>query len=535
MTGHSDVVVIGAGHNALIAAAYLARAGLSVTVLEERTEPGGGTSTGELTLPGFADDLASTFHMYAQLNPAVGEDELGLVAEHGLRYVAPSPALVSCHGGTEPVAVERSAEATADAIGRYSRADAQAFLELLAEYEPLLPERVRRSSAPPGTGEPVDEDAARRLDALAARDGYGLVHERFEDDRTRVLLLGFAAAIGNLSRPGTGFVPAEFALLLTRVSGAVPIGGSAALPRALVACVRAHGGRVLCGRRVERIVVEHGRATGVVTAEGEHITAGRAVLSAAHVTQLPDLLGPDVQLPPEFDTLRRWHNGASVLQVHLALRDAPHLPTAGGPLRPVTTTFGTLRGLAAQWADIAAGTLSGDDRMLVALAPSVVDPIRTPEGRASVRLFTYAPYRLHGDPARWEGEKDRYAQRLVDTYARHVTGYEPGDELARSVHSPVDLAAANRHFVEGGYMGGEMVPSQLGTNRPVPGWSSYRMPVPRLYQTGACTHPGGGVSGWPGRNAARVLLDDLGIDPGEVMRDQRDVRLPDIPSVPMRA
>ncbi|MEU3711102.1 phytoene desaturase family protein [Streptomyces catenulae] len=534
MTEHSDVVVIGAGHNALIAAAYLARAGLAVTVLEEQDEVGGGTSTGALTLPGFADDLASTFHMYAQLNPAVGEDELGLVAEYGLRYAAPSPALVSCHGDSGPVAVELGAEATADAIGRYSRADAQAFTQMLAEYEPLLPERVRRSTVPPGTGKPTDEDAARRLDALAARDGFGVVHERFEDDRTRALLLGFASAIGNLGRPGTGFVPAEFALLLTRTLGVIPVGGSAALPRALTACIRANGGQVLCGRRVTRIAVENGRATAAETAGGERFTAGRAVLSAAHVTQLAGLLGPDVQLPPEFGELSHWSNGASVLQVHLALREAPQLPAPGGALRPVTTTFGTLSGLTAQWRDVAAGVLSGDDRMMVALAPSVADPTRVPEGLASVRLFTYAPYRLNGDPAGWADEKERYAQRLVEVYARHVTGYTPGDELARSVHSPVDLAAANRHFVEGGYMGGEMIPSQLGTNRPVPGWSSYRMPVPGLYQTGACTHPGGGVSGWPGRNAAQVLLDDLGIGSGTVLRHGGDLRLPRIPAVPAR-
>ncbi|QEU89974.1 phytoene desaturase family protein [Streptomyces kanamyceticus] len=523
-TTRSDIVVIGAGHNTLIAAAYLTRAGLSVTVVEEQDEPGGGTSTHEVTLPGFHDDLASTFHMYAQLNPAVGGDELGLVAEYGLRYVAPDPALLSCADEGEPLVMERSVEATAAAIGRYSAADARAFRELVTSYEPLLAERVRRSAVPPGTL--PDNDASRQLDALAARDGYSVVHETFADDRTRALLLGFASAIGDLSLPGSGFVPAEFALLLTRISGVTPIGGSAALPRALTACVEAGGGRVLCGRRVERIVVENGRAAAVLTTGGERFEAGRAVLSGAHVTQLAGLLGPDVRLPSEFDALRGWRNGGSVFQVHLALREAPFFAAPGGPLRPVTATIGTAAGLAAQWHDIAAGTLSGDDRMTVALAPSVVDPGRVPEGRASVRLFTYAPYRLNGDPARWDAEKEGYADQLVAAYARKVTGYEPGDELARSVHTPVDLAAMNRHFVDGGYMGGAMVPDQLGVNRPVKGWSSYRMPVPGLYQTGACTHTGGGVSGWPGRNAARALLADLGIDPGTVMRDPKDVELP---------
>ncbi|MBC2876903.1 MULTISPECIES: phytoene desaturase family protein [Streptomyces] len=529
MTVRSDAVVIGAGHNTLITAAYLTRAGLSVTVLEERPEPGGGTATHELTLPGFHDDIASTFHMYAQLNPAVGGGELGL-EEHGLRYVTPSPALVSCDG-TGTLAVGRDAEATAEAIGRYSPADADAFRRLLADYEPLLAERLRRSAAPPGTVR-GNSPAAARLDALAARDGYGVVRESFQDDRTRALLLGFASAIGDLSRPGTGFVPAEFAYLLTRMTGAVPLGGSAALPRALAATVQAHGGRVLCGRRVERIAVENGRATAVTTADGERFQAGRAVVSGAHITQLAGLLGPDVRLPAAFDALRHWRNGGSVFQVHLALRRAPALVSGDGPLRAVTATFGSASGLAAQWADIAAGTLSGDERMMVALAPSLVDPGRTPPGLASVRLFTYAPYRLNGDPARWEAEKERYAERLLAVYARHVEGYAPGDELARSVHTPVDLAALNRHFAEGGYMGGEMSLGQLGTDRPVPGWSAYRMPVPALYQTGSCTHTGGGVSGWPGRNAARAVLEDLGIDPGTLMRDPRDVRLPVLPTVP---
>jgi phytoene dehydrogenase-like protein len=526
MSEHSDVVVIGAGHNALIAAAYLARAGLAVTVLEEQDQPGGGTATRELTLPGYLEDIASTFHMYAQLNPAVGGDELGL-AEFGLRYVAPNPTMVSCFDPADPLVVDRSAEVTADAIGRYSKTDAQAFLDMLTEYEPLLTERVRRSAAAPGAaGPPPDPAAAAKLDALSALDGESVVVQRFSDDRTRAMLLGFATVIGDLSRPGTGAAPAEFALLLSRLSSPVPVGGSEALPKALVACVEAHGGRVLCGQPVTRISVENGRATAVISADGVRFAAGRAVVSGAHVTQLADLIGADHPLPPEFGALAGWRNGGSVFQIHLALNQAPTIPAGGGAVNAVNATFGTPRGVVTQWGDITAGRLPGPGRLMVALAPSVIDPSRVPAGHASMRLFTHAPYALNGSPANWAGERDRYAEELITAYARSVDGYEPGDELGRAVLTPVDLHAGNRHFVQGGYMGGEMIIDQLGVYRPVKGWSGYRMPIPALYQTGACTHTGGGVSGWPGRNTANVVLDDLGIDTTELMRAPEDIRLP---------
>jgi phytoene dehydrogenase-like protein len=152
------------------------------------------------------------------------------------------------------------------------------------------------------------------------------------------------------------------------------------------------------------------------------------------------------------------------------------------------------------------------DHVFFAGCSTVVDPGRAPDGCGIVKMLVIAPYALDGSPANWAAVKDDYAQLLLENYARCVVGYRPGDELARLAFTPPEIEALNPHLYMGSTQGGEMIPSQLGVNRPMPGWAHYRMPVAGLYQTGTTTHPGSPVTGWPGRHAARAVLEDLQLD-----------------------
>lgn len=517
MTEHrSDVVVIGAGHNGLIAAAYLARAGVGVTVLEARDVLGGATATEELTLPGFRHDPAASGHIGLQLNPLLRDDELGLL-RGGLAYAAPDPVAIVHGADGEPITLWRDEDRTADQLDGFAAGDGDAYRALLQDWRDIQELHIGRMGGAPGTIPDTSPEAAARWGELAAPSAYDLVHERFRDDRSRLLLLWMASmSTQPIRKPGTGLLPVSLVGMMSQHSWPNAVGGSGALVDALAASIRADGGQVLSGRRVTRIVVEQGRAVAVETDTGERFAADRAVVSSNHAQHLQPLLG-EARLPPEFDALEQWRAGASLVVVHLALPRTPTYALPDGPQAAVIAGSGTIAGLAAQTEEIAAGRLAGAGQWLMSACSSVVDPSRAPAGQATLKLMISAPYALDGDPANWEREGERVADQVVRDYAAFADGYAPGDELARVVHTPVDLERWNLNHVEGGQQGGEMTPDQMGPNRPVKGWASYRMPFDGLYLTGATTHPGGTVAGFSGRNVARVVLDDLGIDPGAVM------------------
>jgi phytoene dehydrogenase-like protein len=521
-SGDADVVVIGAGHNGLVAAAYLAAAGLVTVVLEEREVIGGNTVTEELTLPGYQHDSCSSAHVLIQANPLVRDDELGL-GGFGLRYVHTDPAVVlrSSSGpgaGSEPVVIHRDVARTATEIAGWSEPDAQAFVELLDEWDGGLRTAHARWNAgrldPHGSA--VDADYARVRD----RSALQVIRSRFSHPRTvdAMAWLSFAT-IQRVDRAGTGILP--FSITAGRVAfgWATPIGGSAALPAVLARRIDKDGGQVLTGRVVEGIMVEDGRAVGVRTTDGQTWRARRAVLSSAHLTHLPAMLEGTPAEGALSGAASRWRPGLSLFAVHLATAGQLSYPRPSGPLASVAGGLGTVDGLLDQFAAFDAGRLDARDPWVLVVNSTLVDPGRAPEGRGTAKLLTIAPYSLSGDRS-WRDEMPTYATALRERVAAFVAGLSDCDVLAELAESPVDLERRNRSNVGGSCHGGEFVaPETDGTaDGPVlVGWPSVPLPVPGLYLTGSTAHPGGSVSGRPGRNAARRILTDLGIDPGCVM------------------
>ena len=524
-----DIVLVGAGHNGLICAAYLAIAGLSVRVIEAAEVIGGGTATAELTLPGFQHDPFSTGHFGFMANPAWADGELPL-AQHGLRYLAPDPVLVLPIEGGDSITLWHDQRRTAAEFARFSIRDAEAWHQLCADWvelEPtyygmmsaapaapgesaavsLLKETVGRARSVLGKMSPV---RAAMMGLLAARSATEVINERFEHPEVRRLMLWLVGAIGQpIDRPGTGMMAVAVPALWGKYSWVNAVGGSAALPRALGEIIRAHGGDILTSAPVDGIIVEGDRAVGVRLVDGRSYRARRAVISSMHVTALPRLL-PDVDLPQAFSRkLESWEGGPSAFNVHLAVPQNQTVRTRFGTVQPVLTGTLTQSGIMRQLADVEAGRLSSDGLWLLAACSSAIDPSRAPAGKGVIKLTTLAPYALDGDPANWDAVKDDYADRLVEIYAGLVEGFRPGDELGRAVMSPLDIERANSNFFGGSPQAGVMLGHQAGYNRPAAGWASYRMPVAGLYQTGASTHPGGAVTGWPGRNAARAVMEDL--------------------------
>jgi phytoene dehydrogenase-like protein len=330
-----------------------------------------------------------------------------------------------------------------------------------------------------------------------------VVHSRFAHPVVRDLLLwlGFAT-IQDPRRPGTGALPSAITSGRLRFGWATPIGGSGALPSALVRHVEDHGGTVVPGAPVSRIDTSAGRACAVETTEGRRIAARRAVVSSAHLASLAAMLTePAPDLVEARDT---WRPGLSLFAVHAALKGDISFPTVNGSVSSVAGGLGTADGLAAQLDAFRRGEPDARDPWMLLVASTVVDPDRVPNGGGTFKILTVAPHD-RADGRSWDETGDEHAAALMDrVHAR--TNLPREDVLQVIAETPTSLAERNPLNLGGSCHGGEFV---TGDGNVIPGWTSYATSIPGLFLTGSTAHPGGSVSGRPGRNAALAVVREL--------------------------
>jgi phytoene dehydrogenase-like protein len=503
----ADVVVVGAGHNSLVAAAYLAAAGLEVLVLEAADTVGGNTRTEELTLPGYAHDSCSSAHVLVQGNPLIRDDELGLLADHGLRYLATNPAVVMPQADGDVLVMRPDLTATAAELARWSAADARAFEEMVATWRGgLAAAHGRWSSAVPQP----DDDTTRAYLTLRRRSAWEVVNETFAHPVVRSFVLWLAmATIQDPRRPGTGFLPSSLAVGRLDFGWTTPVGGSQALPDALVASIRANGGRVVCSAAATRIETDGERVTGVVVGDGTRVGVGRALVAGGHLARVADQVAGRQPTADLRAAQEAWRPGLSVLAVHAALRG--DLAFGADGIASAAAGLGSAAGVGRHLDRCAAGEVDVEDPWLLVVNQTVVDPGRAPAG-GTFKILTMAPW-ARSDGRAWADAKDEVGAALVDLVRRRCTGLAEDDVLAMRTESPVDVAAHNPQNLGGSCHGGEFVLDGTVTA----GWPRYDSDLPGLFLTGSTTHPGGSVSGRPGRNAARVVLTALGLDPLRVM------------------
>ncbi|KRF05887.1 FAD-dependent oxidoreductase [Nocardioides sp. Soil777] len=503
----AEVVVVGAGHNSLVAAAYLARAGLEVLVLEAGPTVGGNTRTEELTLPGFAHDSCSSAHVLIQNNPLVRDDELGLVAEQGLRYLTTDPAVVMPQPDGDVLVMRPDLADTTDEIARWSSRDARAFGVMVRAWRGGLgAAHGRWSSALPQPEGPTTHAYL----ALRSRSAWDVVHETFEHPVVRSFVLWLAmATIQDPRRPGTGFLPSSLAVGRLDHGWTTPVGGSQALPDALVRVITAHGGRVVCSATVSGYVTDGDRVTGVRVG-GRTVAADRAVVTGGHLAVVADQVVGGAPSPDLLEARDTWRPGLSVLAVHAALRGDLAFGDAG--IASAAAGFGTAGGMARHLDRCAAGEVDTDDPWLLVVNQTVVDPSRVADTGGTFKILTIAPWQ-RADGRDWADTKDEYGAALVELVRQRTRGLGEVDILSMRTESPVDVATHNPQNLGGSCHGGEF----LLDDHVLPGWPRYDTGLAGLFLTGSTTHPGGSVSGRPGRNAARTVLTALGRDPLEVM------------------
>jgi phytoene dehydrogenase-like protein len=509
-----DVIVAGAGHNALVCAAYLSRAGLRVLVLERSAEIGGDTSTEELTLPGFLHDACASAHVLIQSSPILRRDELGL-ARYGLRYIQPDPVVVMPFRDGRSVTMFRDRAATRAELGRFGDCDARAYDRLLDDWDAIkdaVGEARYRPPESPATFLAELERTPPGLQAVRWRlaSAEQVVRERFADEHVRTFFLWLSLmTMAWVDQPGTGLLPMSISAGRQAFSWTTPVGGSIALPRALAAIVEECGGEVRTGCEVTRVLIEDGRAIGVGTADGRSYLAERAVVSSVHLKHLPGLIGKE-RLGAEFlAAAARWRTGITMFVAHHALDAPPRYRLEQGATASVAAGIvESTRELLEALAVFRAGELQLERPPMLAVCSSVVDERRAPPGQHTLKLVGFMPYDLRdGGPERWDAIKNRTADALLDQYLGYTTNLSRGNVLARHVESPLDLERRNPHNYRGSCHGGDQDLAQEGALR-FPG-GGYRLPVDGLYQTGSTTHPGASVTGAPGRNCAQVVLGDL--------------------------
>ena len=512
-----DVLIIGGGHNALVAAFYLAKGGLKPLVLERRAEAGGGAVTGELH-PGFR---CPTLSHEILLHDRIARD-MGL-ARHGLETLAADVDVCAPSAGGPPLvihedparaaaALQRSDANDADAYGRY-RAAVRGIASVLA---PLL------EAPPPDIDRPGAADlwnllrAGRRFRALARQDQYrllrwgpmpvaDLVGECFAGERLRA-----AIAAPGLSGTMLGPRSAGSALVLLlreahrHLAGGRRLqvrGGPGELTRALAAAAQAAGAEIRTGTEVERIVVRDERVAAVV-ANGREIDARRVVSGADPATTFLRLVDP-LDLGPDFAAkMRNYRVRGTVAKVNLALAGLPPFGVDAASLAGRIHIGPELDYLERAFDHAKYGELSAEPWLDIRL-PTVLDPALAPAGAHVASIYVhYAPNRLRG--AGWNDHRDRLIAVTLDVLERYAPGLR-GQVLAAQAITPHDLEA--EYGLAGGHpFHGELALDQLFTMRPLLGYGRYATPIRGLYMCGAGTHPGGFLTGASGRLAARAIL-----------------------------
>ena len=526
MSGY-DAIFVGAGHNALVAAAYLAREGWSVLVLERNDRPGGFVRTDELTLPGFKHDTYSSAHPLLVASPVYAE--LGPDLEAcGLRYVSAEYSTgVSLEGGGTAVLGSDTA-ANAAELERLGSGEGAAWAAMIEEFgavaEPIFG-LLGMDLAAPAARELIatllitGDGGPSRFAAELMRTGRDVIQDRFASPVAQALLAPWLShAARPLDRAGGGVWLILTMLALEQGGYCVPIGGSGELATTLAAVVERNGGEIRCDCEVAQITVADGAASGVRTADGETFAARRAVIASTAPDQLylslldeaAGVVGSEVRRQAA-----RFRYGGACVQVHLALAEPPRhaderLARTGG----VHLTAG-LDAVSQAVNEGVRCLLPGTPTIAIDV-PSIIDPSRTPgPGQATARLqILDLPAHPRADAAGeiavgaqgWTADVlERFADRVVEVAGRHVPNL-PGAVLGRAVIGPRELAAFNPNSGPGDPYGGSQDLSQSYLLRPLPSAPGHATPVKRLHMVGAATWPGAGVNGASGRIVARALL-----------------------------
>jgi beta-carotene ketolase (CrtO type) len=531
-----DAIVIGAGHNGLVCAAYLLKAGYSVLLLEKRPVPGGAATTEEAlpeTAPGFKFNLCAIDHEFIFLGPIIQELQL---QKYGLQYLSCDPHTFCPQSDGKYFLAHQSLEKTQAAIARYSERDGVKYVEFIGYWSKLMSAIAPFFNAPPQSIFNIAKGYKGKnlVDALAIAGSKDkalnfirtmitapedLLNEWFDTELVKAPLARLAAEIG--APPSQKGITAGLMMLAMRhhPGMARPKGGTGALTQALVKLVTAAGGKILTEQMVKEVIVENNLAVGIKVAGGREYRANKAVISNIDVRRLflqlvsPDVIAPDLR---EKVDRRITNNNETILKIDCALSEAPRFTAYDQDnqdnLIGTVLIADSMAHVEQAHALATMGQIPDANPSMYLDIPSVLDPTLAPEGKHTLWIEFFAPYQIAGKEGtglHGTGWTDELKNQVADNVINKLADYAPNIKnsiMARRVESPAELGERLGSY-KGNYYHLDMTLDQMIFLRPLPEIANYTTPIKNLYLTGAGTHPGGSISGMPGRNCARVFLN----------------------------
>jgi phytoene dehydrogenase-like protein len=520
-----DVVIIGGGHNGLITAFYLAKAGYKPLVLERSAQVGGAAVTDEFH-PGFR--CSTLAHTAGPLLPSVVRDMQ--LERHGLKLITPEVCVTAISPDGRALSLYQDAKRSAQAIAAFSQKDAAKYPEFeqsLGKIGKVIGEAL--ATTPPDIDHPSNGDlwsmlkTGRAIRKLGKKDMFRLLRwgpmavadlasEYFETELLRAVIAA-RGVFGTFLGPWS----AGSALVLLIRAAADPhpagsacfaAGGMGAVTRAMASAAKAAGAEIRTGAEVSEIRVQNGAATGVLLSTGEEIQA-RAIISNADPKRTLLKLTDPTHLSPDFvQKLQHYRGNGTVAKVNLALSSLPNFTALksgdSAALKGRIHIGHEIDYLERAFDESKYGNFSRQPYLEVAI-PSLTDPTLAPEGKHVISIYMqYAPYKLKGS---WEEQRESLGQTVIQTLAQYAPNL-PELILARQIITPLDLE--EKYGLTGGQIfHGELALDQFFTMRPLLDWARYRTPIQNLYLCGSGTHPGAGLTGGSGANAAREILKEL--------------------------
>ncbi|MDF0491080.1 NAD(P)/FAD-dependent oxidoreductase [Sphingobium sp. H39-3-25] len=521
MSENFDVVVIGSGHNGLVTAGYLAKAGKSVLVLEGKSFFGGGVATKEVTLPGFKHDLHSSAHLGILINPLIANDELQLKSKYGLEYIRPSAAYSTTFTDGSSLIGYNDLDRTIDNIAaNASRKDADAYYKLYKDSVDFVPLAIQGMFVPPppyGAFIALLDQSAMGRNALheLQRSPLDILNERFESDKLKIHMSRLLTEhFVDPEAKGEGGSLFMYPAFIEQYGLQTPRGGSGGLVDALIRQLEDHGAVLRANSTVVKVLTVNGKAVGVRLADGSEILAKEAVVGQIHPFNLPKLVD-GIEEQTQYEISRAETATFCCVTAHYALDKAPtyvHPDINDSWLNGLCPT--SLADYKKLLFDVRNGYIPKIPS-LGTISTHKVDPTRAPEGKSAFLVWRIMPFKL-ADGSSWADHKAEVEEETLDLVDSFLPGLK-ASVIGKAFDTPDDIAAYSPTFQHGDVSGLASPMMQSQGHRPTPSLSQYTVPgVENLYLSGVFMHPtAGGVCGG-GRVTAVKLFGDKGWDFDEV-------------------